>query len=154
ESKRITVANLVAAGGAGGTLEFFVPVTFATEIKASDEYPGGRIDATADLAHIGFSVPADFTSITTAVVVRFAEATATHRLNYSSRYAAEGQDKDTHQEALEDQDVAETNDFVYEQDISGILSSLAAGDYVGIKVNGDATNIPNDQIFGVRFKYS
>ncbi|KKK53469.1 hypothetical protein LCGC14_3094460, partial [marine sediment metagenome] len=48
----------------------------------------------------------------------------------------------------------ETNNIFYEKDISGMLSSIVAGDIVRIQIFGDAVNVPNDQILGVRFKYS
>lgn len=137
------------------TQEFFIPVTYATELTESVyAHPGGIINAVADKAFIEFYVPHDFSSIIEAVVARHSNATATHRLNYVSKYAALTEVANLHLETLADQDTAETVGVVYEQDISGILASLATGDHVSIKVLGDNTNTPNDCILGVRFKYS
>ncbi len=148
-----TALHSHAAGGA--TKEFFIPVTFATAIGISNrQHIGGDIDFTPDKAYIEFYVPSDFSSITEAVVVRQSNTTATKRLNYTSYYGAEGEDAGGHTETLLDQDTAEIFFIIYEQDISGILSSLAAGDYVSIKVTGDAVNTPDDVIFGVRLKYA
>ena len=160
---RFTAAKLLlGAGGAepteidipASTKEFFMPVTFGTTMTENNDVPGALINATADKAHIGFFVPADFTAITEAVVMRIAAATATHRLNYTSHYANATEQISAHTEALPDQDTVENVTNLYEQDISGILSNLAVGDYVGIEVLGDVTNVPNDLIAGVRFKYS
>lgn len=136
------------------TKEFFVPVTYGTEMSEHGYHAGAIVDATADEAFITFYVPHDFTSITSAVVVRLSMATATHRLNYNSMYGAQGEAYNTHAESLTDQDTAETDRYIYEQNIAGILSALAVGDYVGIRVRGDSTNTPNDLILGVRFRYS
>ena len=136
------------------TKEIFIPTTYGVDMGAPGFVPGALINAVADTAFIEFYVPLDFTSITSAVVVRVAQATATHRLNYASYYGSAGQAYSTHNETLADQDTAETANVIYEQDISGILTSLVAGDYVSIYVLGDATNVPNDQIIGVRFKYA
>ena len=134
--------------------ELSVPVTFATDLTSSNSYPVGAINAAADIACMYFQVPADFSSITEAVVIRVAVATATHRLNYYSDYGGVGQSYTTHSESLLDQDTAEAAGLIYEEDISGILSSLAASDHVGIKVTGDATNIPNVRVLGLRLTYS
>ena len=144
----------VPSAGAA-TMEFFVPSTYGTEQWAHYEHPGYRINATNDSALIGFYVPHDYSSIVEAVVVRVNGASsATYRLNYNSSYGSTGEGARTHQESLADQDTAETPLYIYEQDISGILSAIIAGDHVGIVVMGDSTNTPNDVITGVRFKYS
>ena len=154
ESKRITVANLLGGAGAA-TKEFFVPVTEGVDFPAShNDFPGAIIDGTNDTARISFYVPDDFSSITEAVAVRISRTTATKRLNYSADYGAIGENHGLHSESLTDQDTVETSNILYEHDISSILSSLAVGDHVGIKVLGDATNTPNDLIVGVRLKYN
>jgi hypothetical protein len=136
------------------TKEFFIPVTVASDADIKGHIPCAIIDIEGDTAYIAFYVPHDFSSITEAVVARISNASATHRLNYYSDYGAVGEASTTNSESLLDQDTAETDTLIYEQDISGILSSLAAGDYVGIAVAGDATNEPDVSILGVRFKYS
>ena len=146
--------DTIATNADVATKEFFVPVTYGTTIAAPNRFPTAIITNASDLAAIGFYVPNDFSSITSVVIVRTAKATATHRLNYSSSYGRVTEGINTHAEELLDQDTAETNNTIYEQDISGILSVLTVGDYVGITITGDATNVPDDDIMGVRFKYS
>ena len=145
ESKRITVANLI-------TREFFIPCTAGTDSRT---WPAAYlINAAADEASMQFDVPHDFSSVVEAVVLRAGGATATHRLNYTVQHAATGEIIDTHQEILQNQDTAETDLIYYEHDISSLLSALVAGDHVSIRVYGDAVNVPDDYIYGVRFKYS
>ena len=136
--------------------EFFVPVSFGTEmiIESGQRAPGAKINASTDEAGISFFVPSDFSSIIETVVVRASQGVQTSRFNYFSSYFAISESQTNHSGSLLDQDQAEINGRTYEQDISEILSALAAGDHVGIRVSGDATNTPNDIIHGVRFKYS
>jgi len=136
------------------TKEFFAPITYATHLIYHNYHPCAWVYGSTNEAAIELYIPHDFTSITAAVVVRAPRATATHRLNYFTFYGAQGEVTITHQGTLLDQDTAETEDIIYEQDISAMLTNLAAGDYAGIRVLGDTTNTPNDSIFGLRFKYS
>lgn len=136
------------------TKEFFIPVSNGTDRTEDTYYTCFLINAAADDAYLIFHVPHDFTSLTEAVVVNIPVATATHRLNFYTYYGANGETRATHSESILDQDVAETGAFLSERDISAMFSSLAANDHVGIKVVGDATNISNNRILGVRIKYS
>lgn len=136
------------------TKEFFIPATNGTEAHAPFYETGYRINTSTDAAFIMFFVPHDFTSITDAVVMLEAATTATHRLNFFSTYGANGEKRNTHSESDLNNDLALTLIEFYEFDISGILSNLAANDYVGIRVLGDAVNVPDVTIIGVRFKYS
>lgn len=138
----------------GATKEFWVPATGLTELTTDLRHVGYRLDANNEYGCMEFHVPNDFSSIIAAVVARIAFATGTHRLNYLTEYGAVGEGKGTHAESLLDVDVAETNDIIYEQDVSGILSVIAAGDYVGMYVSADLTNVPNDLIIGFRLRYS
>ena len=146
--------NGVAQVGAAPTKEFFAHAGNGDELYTFHSFPGYRIDAQDENAEIGFYVPQDFTSITEAVVVIYAVATATHRFHFYSSYGAEGEALNTHGAGVDDQDVVMTASFVHEVDISGILADLAAGDYVGIVVWGADVNVPNVMVMGVRLKYS
>lgn len=138
----------------GATKEFFLPVHYSTTQSEEGKHWGILIDESYEIAHAGFYTPHDFTSITEAVVVRIAKATATHRLNYYSEYGLAGEAYNTNAESVLDQDTAETATLIYEADISGCLSSLTADDYVALYIQGDATNQPDDLILGVRLKYA
>jgi len=148
-------ATIPEWASAVATQEIFIPCNpGGAEVSPAGDHVGYLINAAADAAAVEFYIPHDFSSITSAVAVRIAMATATHRLNYTSDYGALGEAYNTHSESLDDQDTAETDTLIYEQDISGILSAIAAGDYVGVVILGDATNIPNDLILGIRFRYT
>lgn len=147
------------SGGGGGeaTKEIFVPAFVGTELYFDSSWAGEsgyRMDAGGDVAHLRFYVPADFSSIINAVVVIKPNSSGTHRLNIRTTYGAAGQTYLTHNESSVDQDLSLTDDQVYEWDISGVLTALAAGDYVHIRLWGDATNTANVIICGVRLKYA
>ena len=140
---------------APGSKEFLTRPNAGTENATDDRWGGYRLDALNESAYLGFYVPADFASIDEAVVIRKALATATHGIAYYSSYSAVGEIDTTHQEATAIIDTDETDNFIYEQDISGILTAIAPGDYVGIWCysQNPNPNVPNDLIIGLRFKY-
>lgn len=136
------------------TREFFIPVTYGTEMSALYYFPAAYINAEDEVAYMSFFVPHDYSSIVEAVVMIIPAAGFTHRFNLYSDYGANGEVYSAHSEAALDVDVALTLGYIDELDVSGILSALAAGDYVGIKVLADGTNTPNVYVVGLRFKYS
>ncbi|GAH06874.1 unnamed protein product, partial [marine sediment metagenome] len=146
--------NWVEVVGEAATKEFFVPPTSGTKPGAFGYMAGYLVNATADYAYHCFYVPHDFSSITEVVLVVGAVDSRTHRLNFYSSYCAEGEVWNQHAETSFDVDTPINADIICEIDISGILSSLVAGDYVGVKALGDATNTPNLFVHGIRFKYS
>jgi len=145
----------VAMPAAGApTKEFFIPATEGTESYYDSNHCGYRIDAINDHARIEFYTPHDFSSITDAVLILIAFATASHEFRLYSNYGAQGTNKATHSQASAWITEAMTDNILHEYDISGILSSLAAGDYVGIKVLGGDGPVPNFLVLGVRLRYS
>lgn len=137
------------------TKEFWVPCTTGTNPEESISWPAGfRLPSAAALTAMIFSVPADFSAITSTVIVRHARATGTHRLNYYTFFGALGEDSKTHTATDVDVDTEETDTLIYEYDISSLLAGLAAGDYVTIWVSGDATNRAVNATYGLKFKYS
>jgi len=115
----------------------------------------GVFDMDSGDAFMDFFVPADFSSITAAVVAIIPATTSgTANIDIASDYAASGQASGTHSES----DTASTYNVVsgqiFEIDISGILTSLAAGDYVGIRVTDNTGGGNNARTLGLRFKYT
>ena len=140
--------------GDGATKEFFVPVNRADDFDQTGALPGAYINSTGERAWIAFHIPHDFSSITEAVVILNPLTTATHRFDITSDYAAVGEAFNIHSESDLNHDFSMTAFQFYEMDVSGVLSSLSAGDYGGIKLLGDATNTPNALVIGFRLKYT
>lgn len=146
------INNPVAA-----TKEFSVPMTIPTGGATGggyDQFGGILLNDVDESARVSFHIPHDFSSITEAVlmVIPFATQAAANWDIFSS-YAAKGEPRNTHAES----DVASTynvtNGELFEVDISGILSALSAGDYVGIRVQ-QKTAGHNVVACAVRFEYS
>ena len=146
----------VGLAGGGGTKEFFVPATHgdptATEGRRGD-FPTVFLSTNGDDALTAFFVPNDFTSITDAVAVVIPGANAgTANWDISSDYGAVGESFSANNESDTATTYNVTQNILFEIDISGILSALAAGDYVGIRVT--KSGVPNFDVLGVRFKYT
>ncbi|GAI84027.1 unnamed protein product [marine sediment metagenome] len=137
------------------TKEFFSSVTYTTaNIRQWGDFPTAFLIALNNAAWISFHVPHDFTAIVEAVIIVIPDrTTADADWDIYSDYGASGEAYNTHSE----QDVATlynvTANQLFEVDISGILSALAADDYVGIQLKlADALDAVN--VVGVRFKYN
>lgn len=139
------------------TKEFFVPVSiqgpgFALTDKG--EFPVADLAALNDEAFMSFKVPSDFTTLTTAEIIVIPQVTdGAANWDINSDYGADGEAYNLHSET----DAASTYNVVINQlfavDISGILSALAADDYVGITLKlADAL----DDVFvvGLWIKYA
>jgi len=151
-----TQYELAVADIAAATREFFVPVTWednGLRVGANDPPPRVRL-TNGQRTVLVFYVPHDFTAITEAVIIVIPNATqGAANWDILSTYGAVGEAYTNHTE----NDVAATYNVVlnqyFEVDISGILSVLAAGDYVGIKLTVSTAGHDVD-VVGIRFKYS
>ncbi|MBA7658969.1 hypothetical protein ES703_66932 [subsurface metagenome] len=143
---------------AGVTKEFFVPATGTLNGAADANYDNHAtvyLGAVDQSAYIEFFVPHDFSSITEAVVViipKMSRAAADYDI--FSNYAASGQPYTAHSESDLVTTYNTTANQIFEVSIAGILSSLAVGDYVGIRFFVAVANDDNCNVLGVRFKYS
>lgn len=127
---------------------------FYSPITGTDAYQTGYlINSSTDNAYIMFYAPKDYVSIVNAVIVVFALATKTHRLNLYTSYGAKDENTSTHTGQALDQDIGISNGYNKEIDISALLSNLSSGDYVHIRILGDTQNIPNLVVLGFRFEY-
>lgn len=136
------------------TKEFFVPCTRATSMEITGYYVVGYLTAVDEYGNVAFHVPHDFTSIIEAVVAVIPLATqAAANWDIKANYAALGEAKNIHEETDTTSTYNVTSAQIFEVDISGILSNLAADDYVGVFLQ-QKTAGHNVAILGVRFKYS
>ncbi|KKK51010.1 hypothetical protein LCGC14_3119300, partial [marine sediment metagenome] len=143
------------AAAGGGTLGFFVPVNYTDATMNFDGiWPVAQLSTSGHRAFTSFYIPSDFSSITEAVIIVIPKFTqASNNWDIQCYYASAGQASNTHVE----NDTAATYNTVanqlFEVDISGILTSLVAGDYASAKITlSDSGHDLN--VIGVRFKYS
>lgn len=129
----------------------FFAVNDGTEKSHLHLLPDYKINAAADDAYIYFCIPTGSTP--SEVVLEFIGiATGTYRINIQSMYSAVGEGYNTHTENLIDLDLVCVVNVRREVDITGCLSAIAAGDRVGIHITGDAVNVPDLTIIGVRVR--
>jgi hypothetical protein len=145
-----------AAATADPSKQFFVPAT-ATVSGASGSNDGWAVISLTGVNHhayITFNVPSDYSSITTAIVAVIPTA-AQSAANWDLKadYAAIGQADTTHEETNTGSTYNVTDQQLFSVDVSGILGSLAANDYVGIRLS-QKTSGHNVDVLGVYFKYA
>ena len=114
---------------------------------------GVKQNLSGSSAFIEFKCPHDFTSITSAEVIIIPAANdATADIDVTSDYGADGEAYNTHSGS----DTASTYNLTANQifgvDVSGILSSLSANDFVGIKFINNEINVAN--VIGFRLRYT
>lgn len=148
---------------AAGIPSWATPAPVTKEFFAGWGYTDGSAGFEYGLAHASvantkyvvcnFFVPHDFTAITDAVIVLISNSSeGAANIDISSSYGAAGEAKDTHTESDSDSTYVLTLDQFYELDVSGILTGIAVGDYVGVKLLNSETNVL--AVFGLRFKYT
>ena len=104
--------------------------------------------------NITFSAPADFSSLVSLGAILIPGGNdAAWDIDIASDYGAVGQAYNTHSQA----DAATTYNLtlnqLYELDLSGIYTNLAAGDYCGLTItNNDGTD--DIYVIGVRLVYN
>jgi len=90
-------------------------------------------------------IPDNFDTLVSATIVIGSNVTTTLNYNLNSDYAQPdtSENYDNHSESLTGQTLSVTANRVYEIDISGVLTYLAAGDVLGVKI--DKNSGTNDQ---------
>lgn len=149
--------KFAAAGGGDGATKELSSHPFYGSDNAEVGY---LIDTAGEVTSISWVVPADFSSITTAEIIAHSETgdgTAKMNLQLATTYGAKGEFVSTHAESanpqLSDQNC--DNDTFISWDISGLLTSLVAGDIVRIRCRYNATVLATlCRIREFRFKYA
>jgi hypothetical protein len=102
-----------------------------------------------------FMIPFDFTALVEAAFLINPAAAASGAgkdIDIFTDYAANGEPYNQHSEADTTSTYTIVTDQHYEIDISGQLTSIAPGDYVGVQIKHNAVG-GTIRHFGVRFKY-
>ena len=133
--------------------EIIVPATGGTNLTDVN-YNQIPLLIANDKANVRFLVPVDFTSIIDAVLIIVANVTnAAANLDITSYYAGIGEPFNTHSENDAASTYAINNTWYHEIDVSGILSAIAVGDHVVLRLLlGDALH--DVSLCGMRFRYA
>ena len=142
----------------GATKEVWFPATNGTGKLNKGNHTGFFVDASGENAYIEMLVPHDFTALSSVVVVVICDQTfagLTNYINIYSDYGSPGQAYNIHSEldeSLQHSGVVATN--IYEWSVASVLTSIVAGDYIGLRVVSKGGVSRTFTILGVRFKYS
>jgi len=138
------------------TRELFASFTHTTgTMTYLDNYAAAKINSNED-AYCTFVVPDLYSSVTEAVVVVVPDANANTSwdIDIDLMHAAADEAYNTHTatDNTATYDYSTDDNKIKEIDISGSLSALAAGDYVGVTVENNEA----DELYclGVRVKWS
>lgn len=155
ESKRITIANLLA--GAGAAKEIFIPIFGGKDVTAR----GALIDGAGEHAYLSLLVPQDFTAITSIEIIFNPLGTGEDmRFVVTTYYGAYNgtEDYNVHTETDANRDIGAT---VTNQNLAHSISdlvdvaALAKGDLLLVDVGYAGFEITsNGYVVGIRLKYS
>ncbi len=138
-------------------LEMFFPVLRVVVATTTEVYQTATADlvlsqvSSADQIYVAGKVPDDFATLVELVLIVWPDATETVQYDLDSNYAAVGEVHTTHSEQALDQTKALTVNTLDELDVSGVFSSLAAGDVFGLRFSSDTNNI---YAIGLSLKYT
>lgn len=140
----------------GLTKELWAPATShegsveATEI----EWPVYHLGDAADSAHMSFHVPNDYGGVAEAVIICIADiALNDGDLDIRSSYCADTEAKTTHAESSLAITPTVAANARFEVDVSGILSSLAIDDSVGVSIENNVAN-KDFWVVGLKFRWT
>lgn len=141
---------------AGGSKEMFIyPTVNSTGATANpftsavgDFYTAVINDSNSVFFH--FRVPSDFVSINSIVVVSIPDTTESIQYDVDTDYGALGESYNTHTGTISNGTQSVTINVLTETSIASALTSLNAGDYVGVNFASDTASL---RIIGLYFKY-
>lgn len=140
------VDNLVAN-------EKFYPAVFSDQSMDSYSNYAVALSISGNAAFISGRVPWNFNSIASAEVLFYPEVNdATADIDIITKYAAEGEAYNTHQDIDDSSTYNLTGDQLFALDVSGLLTNLAAGDNFGIEVKNNEANFA--YVLGFRLRYN
>jgi len=126
------------------TRELLVPVTAEAAAfpytTGLGDHQAATITSTGNV-NFEFKVPADFTTLTSCVVVLIADATETIQWDVTASFGATGQDKSTHTDSITNATASATVDRFLEAAVSDALTAIAAGDHVGLQFESDTSDL-------------
>lgn len=149
-----------SAQSVAATREVFVPVDLSdvgTNTWATIGYrTAAHLDANGEFTYfMTFQVPADFTTLTSCVVVLLStDAAADLDWTVDTDFAAVGEATGTHTDSATADAYAPAQNQIANLDISAALTGLLAGDVLGMKFTLDVANGTSVEIFGYNFKYT
>ena len=106
---------------------------------------------TSQSVHFAFQVPEDFEVLDAVTVVIIPDASETIQWDILVSVAANGEAYNNDDRSALNETLAVTINNITELDISGVLTGLAAGDYVAVDFQSDTANI---RVVGCEFDFN
>ncbi len=134
------------------TKEFFIPSTVFTPAGTDNnlaEWTNSFLNADNNI-RFNIYIPADFSNLTSAVMVIIPDTTETVQFDVSTSFASEGELFTNHTDSIVDGTQGVTENIITELDISEAFTGIEAGDYVGVFFESDTSIL---KVIGFRFKY-
>ncbi len=156
-SSGVTLTELESAvDAASSSKELFIPVTAGNTVASSYDtivgncFPTNTPDSAENLYFV-FKVPTGFSALTSAKVTMIPDATETIQYDLSSEYGASGEAYNNHTGSASDLTISATTSQLLEVNVASVLGSMAAGDYVGLRINSNTTQL---RVIGLIIKYT
>lgn len=138
----------------GSTKTIFVPVTGGNTITSAYDTAVGDFVANTpgsnDNVYFNFKIPDDFGTLSEADIVMIPDATETIQYDLYANYGQVGEAYNFNDEEALNETASATTSQLLEADATGVLSSVTAGDYVGLRLNSDTDVL---QIIGLSITY-
>jgi len=138
---------------AQATKEIFVPPTVATELYLYGDHATARINAQNEYAAMEFKVPHDFAAIKAAEIV-VPLLTFVWDYNLETQYGQVGENRANHTE----QDLTGSTNpnllILTALNVASVLTGIAAGDYVGLRIWQRGTSTTDMYVLGLRLRYA
>lgn len=133
---------------------FIIPSGFidGSALTATNNHVGNLINANGDGCIMEFMVPDDFVSLTEAKIVMIVTSAAATNYSIDTSYAGNGEANNANTGATTGSHTGTLNQ-ISEIDASATLSSIAAGDYVGMNFQMTST-AGAWNVIGLKFKYA
>ena len=126
--------------------------------KYNGAWGGVRINnnATTDYGHYTFVIPEDFDELVSLDLLFIPDSTTSnYQWSLYSDYGASEESKDNHSESAVNQSLGSvTQNELTLYDVSGVFSSLAAGDLCALKVQSVETGTGELLLAGLRLRYT
>jgi hypothetical protein len=99
---------------------------------------------------ISWAVPETWVSTTEVLLLVYPDATETLTIDFDIASIAPGEALDANATSSQNQTKAVTANQLTEWDITSLLPTVAAGDYLGFRMDSDTDNI---RVIGIRIRY-
>lgn len=144
-------AGSVPVFAAPGHKEFWVSplhgTTSATDAASTRTVGSATVDFlvkdsdASHTVHFQWQMPADFSSLTSLLVVNIADATETFQWDVESDYGLIDESYNTNSESQANQTKAFVNETFETIDVSGVFSSVTALDICGVHISPDTNTL-------------